>query len=219
MFSTHLIARLDECLQTFPHHWDGKAAITEMREGGSRNWRQMEWIGWYFEYLCQTRLVDALTIPGPTYGSASFDGFHEAPWDFKAHASNTSSHRIIVNDLEAIQEACEQYHAVGLILAVGEVVYNDRETRAFQKWHDEFKGGESYYVKARKERGAWSRLRKVEMTLQEIHLVRVDLGLVSRSGRFQKGFRNADGSARRAKLVIDLEHLDDEIIRTIKFSG
>ncbi len=217
MWSGALIEALAAKARGFPSSWDGRAAILEMKEQGSRHWRQMEWIGWYFEHLCCTHLAGVLDIPGPTFGRAGFDGFRETPWDFKCHASNTSSHRIIVNDLEAIEQACDQFGAVGLILAVGEVVYNDKETRAFQKWHDELKGKESAYVKAKKERGSWSRLRKVRMTLEEIHCIRLDSALVRASGRFQEGFRNADGAARRSKLALDLERLDREIVHTVTF--
>lgn len=218
MWSADLITALAAATREFPSAWDGRSAILEMKENDSKHWRQMEWIGWYFEHLCCTRLAGILEIPGPTYGRAGFDGFRETPWDFKCHASNTSSHRIIVNDLDAIEQACSEFGAVGLILAVGEDVYNDKETRAFQRWHDELKGKESAYVKARKERGSWSRLRKVRMTLEEIHFIRLDADLVRASGRFQEGFRNADGGARRAKLALDLERLDGEIMHTVMFA-
>jgi len=217
MWSQSLISDLSTALRAFPSQWDGKRAILEMKESGSRNWRQMEWIGWYFEYLCQQYLIPVIEMPGPNYGKARFDGICETPWDFKCHASNTSSHRIIVNDLEAVELACKEYGAIGVILAVGEVVYNDKETRAFQTWHDTLKGKESAYVKARKERGAWSRLRKVGLTLEEIHLIWIDRMLVDSSCRFQGGFRNADGGTRRSKLMLNLEQLDEEIVHTIHF--
>lgn len=46
---------------------------------------------------------------------------------------NTSSHQIIVNDSEATASAIKDYGQVGLILAIGKVVYNDANRR-FQKW-------------------------------------------------------------------------------------
>ena len=38
-------------LNKMPNSVDGKTAILEMRDGGSPNWRQMEWIGFWFEYF------------------------------------------------------------------------------------------------------------------------------------------------------------------------
>ena len=37
-------------LKKFPKIIDGKDAILEMKEGNSKNWKQMEWMGFYFEY-------------------------------------------------------------------------------------------------------------------------------------------------------------------------
>jgi len=77
--------------------------------------------------------VKVAEIPGPKYGNVTFDGFNVIPWDFKAHTMNTSSHQIIVNDSEATASAIKDYGQVGLILAIGKVVYNDANRR-FQKW-------------------------------------------------------------------------------------
>ena len=37
-----------------PKHVDGKQAIMEMKNEGSRNWRQMEWIGFWFEFFIES---------------------------------------------------------------------------------------------------------------------------------------------------------------------
>lgn len=155
-------------------------------------------------------------MPGPRYDRVGFDGFAVIPWDCKAHAINTSNHQIIVNDSEATAKAIQEYGAVGLILAVGKVEYND-EDRTFQQWHEEIKGGPSSYTKQRIARGAWSRLRKTQFDLEEIHFIRIDDDALIKLGSFQKDFRNADGSPRRPKVLINLEKLDTEIIHTMKF--
>lgn len=139
-----LSKRLGRVLRSFPTVWDGRASIVQMKDEGYPHWKQMEWIGFYFQFLCGRRLASIMQIPGPGYGNASFDGFKIIPWDFKAHAMNTSSHQVIVNDREAIASAINDYGAVGLILALGRVMYND-EDRTFQKWHEELKGGKSNY--------------------------------------------------------------------------
>jgi len=177
-----------------------------MRDGGSRQWRQMEWIGFYFEFLCKKHLSGMMTIPGPRYGRARFDAFLSIPWDFKAHAINTSSHKVIVNDQEAVIAAVEQYGSVGLVIALGEVQYNDRN-RTFQRWHEVVKGGKSQYEIDRIERGAWSRLRKVSFCLKQVCVVEVDESTLERTGTIQNKFRNADGSPRRGKVLLDLEKI------------
>jgi hypothetical protein len=70
---------LDSCITTIaevlqsrlPTEWEGRASILEMRDAGYGQWKQMEWIGWYFQYLCNRYLAGYLEIPGPKYGNAS----------------------------------------------------------------------------------------------------------------------------------------------------
>jgi hypothetical protein len=209
--------RIGEVLKAgIPKRWDGRQSILDMRDKGCRNWRQMEWIGFCFQFLCEQKLAKIMEVPGPKYGNVRFDAFCEIPWDFKAHAINTSSHEIIVNDSEATASAIRQYGEVGLILALGKVAYND-EARTFQAWHQSLKGVKSKYELDRIKRGAWSRLRKVSFDLQQISIIRITDGTLVKCGSFQSDFRNADGSPRRAKVLIDLEQLDEETVSFVEF--
>ena len=79
---------------SLPKQWDGKSCVSQMKDSGCRHWRQMEWIGFYFQFCCDMYLPEVMKIPGPKYGRVEFDGFLDIPWDFKAHAMNTSSHRL-----------------------------------------------------------------------------------------------------------------------------
>lgn len=135
MTFTKNAAQIGEYLQSIPHEWVGKGAIMEMKRAHYSHWRQMEWIGFYFQFLCEQTLPPIMKMPGPKYGSTTFDGLKEIPWDFKAHAMNTSSHHVIVNDKAAVMQGIKEYGAVGVILALGEVAYNDKR-RTFQKWHE-----------------------------------------------------------------------------------
>lgn len=197
--------------------WDGKEAIKEMKNQNYAHWKQMEWIGFYFEFLCQTCFKNIMEYHKIRYGRTSFDGFLEVPFDFKAHALNTESHQVIINDTEATVKAIDKYGCVVVIMALGEVKYND-EDRTFQKWHESLKGGKSRYEMDRIRRGALSRLRKVEFDLKEIMFIKINKGTLDKSGSFQKNFRNADGSLRRSKVLLDLERLDDEeVLHRIEF--
>jgi hypothetical protein len=204
--------------KNIPILWDGRKSILEMKEAGFNQWKQMEWIGWYFQFLCEKFLKGAVKIPGPRYGNVQFDGLKEIPWDFKAHAINTSSHQVIVNDSEATANAINEFGCVGLILAMGEVKYND-DKRTFQKWHEALKGGKSKYELERIQRGAWSRLRKVEFKLEQISFIKINDAVLVKSGSFQRDFRNADGMPRREKVLLDLEKLDEEIIYFLDFKN
>ncbi len=207
---------LGQILKNVPKIWDGKNSILEMQTANFPNWRQMEWIGWYFQFLCKKYLSNCMKIPGIKYGNVEFDGLIDIPWDFKAHAINTSSHQIIVNDSEATAKAIKEYGSVGLILALGKVVYND-EKRTFQKWHEKLKGGKSEYEKERIKRGAWSRLRKVSFDLQQISFIKITDNTLVKCGSFQTDFRNSNGAPRKAKVLVNLEKINDELIHFIEF--
>jgi len=199
-----------------PIVWDGRRAILEMKDAGYPHWKQMEWIGFYFQFLCEKHLSGFVRMPGPTFGRVRFDGLMDIPWDFKAHAINTSSHQIIVNDSQATADAIAMYGLVGLVLALGRVEYNDAE-RAFQQWHQELKGGKSRYEIERIRRGAWSRLRKISFHLQQISFLKIGNETLVRCGSFQRDFRNSNGMPRREKVLIDLEKIDDELAYFVEF--
>ncbi len=208
--------QIGEKLEYIPKIWDGRKSILEMKDAGYPQWKQMEWIGFYFQFLCERHLSNIMQMPGPKYGNVRFDAFKNIPWDFKAHAMNTSSHQIIVNDSEATANGIKDYGAVGLILALGKVLYND-EDRTFQKWHEALKGGLSDYSIERIRRGAWSRLRKVSFNLQQISFIKITDETLIKCGSFQEDFRNADGSPRRAKVLLNLEKIEDELEHFIEF--
>jgi len=218
MVRKEIVLQLSERLEAkMIRKWEGKEAIKQMKKQNYPHWKQMEWIGFYFEFLCQTIFNDLMEYHKIKYGNTSFDGFLEVPFDFKAHALNTESHQVIINDTEATVKAIDKYGCVVVIMALGEVKYND-EDRTFQKWHESLKGGKSKYELERIRRGALSRLRKVEFDLKEIMFIKINKRTLEKSGSFQKNFRNADGSLRRSKVLLDLERLDDEeVLHRIEF--
>ena len=207
-----IVSVIEPAIRQFPTNWDGKRAILEMKDA---DLRQMEWIGFYFEYLCETRLAPMMTMPGPVYGNTKFDGFKAIPWDFKSHATNSRSRDVIVNDREAIERAVQEFGEVGVILALGVADYND-EDRFFKAWHDALKGGRSDYEKERIARGASSRLRKTAFDISGYAVVGINATTLNLSGSFQQNFRNADGRPRRAKVKINLEKLPPDRVYLIE---
>ena len=196
--------------RNIPKIWDGKNAIREMRDGGSRQWKQMEWMGFYFEYLCESLFAGILDMPGKKYGKTEFDAFSEISWDFKSHASNATTPNVITNDTEAILKTIDDYGYYGIILAVGEVKKD--EDGSFKKWHDDLKGEKSKYVLEQEKKGGKSRIRKTEFALSEIRFVCFDREALRQCGvSFQKDFRNADGSPRREKVVIKTRQIPDDV--------
>lgn len=198
-------ARMALCdLQT---NWNGKDCVMALKEA-DYNWRQMEWIGWYFELMCRQLLPSqGFTIPGERIRSIGFDGLRSANWDFKAHAIKTQTHLAVLNDVEAMNESIARHGWHGIIVALVDCEYND-VNRAFQNWHTELKGGESVYEKQRKARTAVSRYRKTSALLSEILFIGIDADHVGDLSIYRQG-RNSNGKPRPTKYMIDLEDLDD----------
>lgn len=187
-----------------PIFWDGKESITFMKENHSRNWKQMEWPGWYFEFMCERILSkdNFMVVPGPKYDNVEFDGLKDIPWDFKAHAIESGS-KVPTNGYLEIQKAIKQFGKVGFIIANGHVEY-DNEDLSFKLWHDHLKGKPSQYVKDRIKRGARPRRRKVSFNLVSIEFIIIDEITINYCGSFQKGMRNADGTPRNSKVLLDM---------------
>lgn len=199
---------LEQCL---PKYWDGQEAILYMKDNGCRNWRQMEWPGWYFQFICELHLPQiGFQIPGPQYGNVEFDGFNNIPWDFKAHTSNGSSgSNVPTNGYREVSCAVKDYGTVGFIIANGTADFDD-EYQTFKKWHDRLKGKTSAYELDRIARGASSRRRKKGFVLNSIDFVFIDSNSIDYCGLFQGGMRNSNGTSRSPKVMLDLRnpHLD-----------
>lgn len=200
----------EKLIKGIPKKWDAKKSILLMKDSNYPHWKQMEWIGFYFQFLCENLLSNLLDFPGPKYGNVKFDAFKVVPWDFKAHAINTINHQIILNDREAVVNGIKDYGVIGLIIALRIVKYND-EKRSFQIWHENLKGGLSDYSLQRIKRGAWSRLRKVSFDLKQISFIKISNATLDKCGSFQINFRNSSGNLRKSKVILDLEKLSEEL--------
>ena len=205
---------LKQRLETIPKFWDGKKSILELKENNFQ-WRQIEWIGFWFEYWCKNNLSDIMEIPYHNkIKNVTFDAFWKFPWDFKTHAINNGRY-VIVNACSAIEHAISEFGYFGLVIVKGTAKY-DNEERSFRNWHRDLKGGKTSYVQKREERGGYSRTRKTSFEIKEIIGRRFDAESISRFHRFQKGFREPDGSVRKEKFMIDPKDIDSEIIFHIK---
>lgn len=208
---------IEALLRKMPKKWDAKKAILDMKAANYPHWKQMEWIGFYFQFLCEKMLDGVMENQEPKYGRTSFDGLLSSPWDFKVHPINTDRHEVVTNDREATEKAIKEYGATGLVLALGNVIYNDK-SRKFQKWHEKIKGGKSKYEEERIKRGAWSRLRKTAFDLQQISFIKINEDTLKKSGSFQENFRNSNGRPRRAKVMLQLNKLDKkEVVETVDY--
>ena len=223
-FSNELTSEAGEILSilknSIPQRTDGKEAILELKRIDYQ-WRQMEWIGWYFEHL----LYSLLTAKhrgkgGPTFGNTSFDYKKKFVWDFKAHPvftpTGTRNDHMILNDREAIELCMQKYGGIGFIVVHGSAVFD--ETGEFKAWHDTLKGKISSYEIERIRRGARSRKRKCAFEIKQVEAIffngQKDLDHGVEEGWltfFQEGMRNADGSPRRPKYELIINRAPQSI--------
>jgi len=210
------------CLSAeLPCHLDGQLTVQRMKDSGSRNWRQMEWIGWYLEETGLDIIQRALGgRRGPSFGNTEFDILIETPMDLKAHVTHDykgSRNKFTpLNDQSAIINAIEKYGRIGFVIFSGQAEFD--HDGSFKQWHDTIKGKKSKYVVQRELDGRPSRMRKSGFTLEEIVIVEFtstsDLDQGLREGwikPFSQG-RNSDGTPREPKFMLSLGDVPLEYI-------
>ena len=194
---------------------DGKTAILEMKAADGQ-WRQMEWIGWFFEHIVENKVLEAVggTV-GPTYGNTTIDLMLSSPWDLKAHPLDKEA--AILNDIEAINACIEQYGRFNFFLLEGNATYDD-DKQSFKRWHDDLKGEPSAYVKSGNAIGRRSRVRKTSFQPTRMIGICLDAKTLQHgisSGaikRFQDGMKNSNGNKRRGKYQIVPNKIDDKFL-------
>lgn len=163
------VAIITNALKEMPVDWDGRRSILELKKNDYQ-WRQMEWLGFYFEFLCKKYLARVdFKIPGGKYGNVEFDSFRNINWDMKTSAitGKKGTGAIILNDKIATDKSLSDHGGHGIILARLDVECDD-DNRKFQQWHNELKGGLSSYEKNRIKRNAGSRRRKTRGEVKQI---------------------------------------------------
>jgi len=213
--------RITSLLSTIQSHWDGKEAILALQRA-DYNWRQMEWIGWFFEHRCREVLSVDFQVPGDQFVNADlgkrveFDSKGLINWDFKSHPVNGSSNTATLNDTMATDWALRQDGYYGLIVAMLHVEYDDDE-RSFYNWHESLKGKQSAYVLEGKKTGRPSRRRKSGARLESIQCCVFDAAHIQQLPQTQKGWRNSNGRPRPAKYAARELDLARRVISEVSF--
>ena len=204
------IEKLRLASQKMPKVWDGRESILEMKDAGFNQWRQIEWLEFYFKFLCQKHFDDIIDIPGEKYDITKFDAFREISWDFKVDSVDAEAYSVTASDAEAIADTISDYGYYGIILAIGNIGYDDEET-SFKKWHDELRGEVSKYDTNRISAGIMSRTRKAAFVLEEIHFICLNSDTLPQCcGLFQDRFGETDRNRPKEKEVrIDIGEIPD----------
>ncbi len=170
-------------------HWDGRAAIGEMRESGSTQWRQIEWAGFYFEEKVREILNEAYPTPpvgGPQvrFGSTVFDyASATRVWDAKAHTArrvllpdgvpyrDSKDAVCWLNDARAMRSCVEQQ---GLGFLVVEGLSGFDTTGEFKAWHKALGAAGGRKVREYVASTGRSRPRKAAFTPLELRAIWIE---------------------------------------------
>ena len=202
-------------------NWDGKKSTYYLKEE-TTHWRQMEWMGFYWEHIGPKAISNKLNIktPGPKYGNVEIDAFLEIPWDYKTHSINSekggTNKDIPTNGYQEVLQCLEEHKRIGFIIASGISEFDSRPEMPFKQWHDKLKGAESDYVKKGKESGRRQRARKVNFNVKSVDFIILDKNTINLCGRFQEGMINSDGTPRNAKVNLPYYKIMNDIIPEIE---
>lgn len=132
-------------------YWDGREKTQWLRSEGTRQEKQMEWPGFYFEYRAREVLNMAFRpSPNPPrmrYRSTIFDYSLNHVWDLKSHTAEwefpksrrvqSETGEVLLNDVNAVRE-CVREQGLGFLILSGRAIVD--EDGSFKAWHDAFKG-------------------------------------------------------------------------------
>jgi hypothetical protein len=125
---------------SFPKVMDGKACVTEMKALENRNWKQVQWQGFYFEMKAVEALTQNLGGGKRTLYNTEFDYVRNFIWDIKAHSTRNEAgvltNSCILNDVRAMEAAISDT-GLGFVVLSGLPTYDI----GFTRWHKTFRGG------------------------------------------------------------------------------
>ena len=204
------VEKLRLASHNMPKTWDGRESILEMKDTGFKDWKQMEWIDFYFKFLGQKYFGSIIEMPGKQHSITGFDAFGEISWDFKADAIDPGAYSVHANDGEAIADTLRDYNYYGIILAIGNMEYDDEKT-SFKKWHDELRGKVSKYDSNKINSGIMSRTRKTAFVLEEIHFISFDNETLHQCCSFLQdcAIETDSNGLKRKEVVIDIDEIPD----------
>ena len=205
-----IVEKLRLASQNMPTVWDGRESILEMKGADFKHWKQMEWMDFYFKFLCQKYFGSIIDIPGKKYGITEFDAFGEISWDFKVDSIDHGAYSVTANDAEAITDTLSGHGYYGIILAIGNIEFDDKET-SFKIWHDELRGKVSKYDTNRINSGIMAQTRKIAFVLEGIHFICFDNETLHQCcGLFQDGFgETGSNKSKRKEVRIDSGEIPD----------
>lgn len=213
-----LIDLIKKISKEFPtEQIDASRAILDMLEGGSTNWKQTEWAGWYFEHLfkkaskklnLEDRFQFGLYV-GPDNLKLDIWFVQERFYgDLKAHSIDSSA--IIGNDTLVVNEAIKNHNKLWYIIAEHERSkdLNDKENmKRLQIIYDST--GQMNKLPRRRIKGS--------IKFNKILILLIDKDTLTFTDQLQKDWLNSNGTPRKEKISLKKKYLtnSDLVIHSI----
>lgn len=195
---------------------DGKSCISEMRDYEINNhihtnWRQMEWFGWYSEFLCTTNKTNSfsrsqerfITATGASMFFDYVDDLSNIVFDLKSTVAYNGKcdHKLITNDLDAIKNIVRIHGRVLFAVITAEPVMDDDDS--LRIWHDKLKGRKTKYVRLGEKHGRPHRKRKKSVILSRVDIFDINSNAIIESMPVMHQGKNSNGKDRPPKMILD----------------
>lgn len=186
-----------------PTEMEGYDCVMEMKNGGGRNWRQTEWVGWYLEYVADNTLDGGKT---EYYGNTEFDYEDEFVWDFKTHSIDTNWS--ILNDCEATKQLIEDQGGFGFIILHGESE-KESDRHEMKAWHKGLKG----QIPDFDEKTSDMKTNFTPLSFDAYYIdsmKHIHNGMGDWVNLFQEGMSNSNGNLRKGKFKVNPDKIPDK---------
>lgn len=187
-----------------------RAEYQQEKKNAPQNWRQMEWLGFYFEEQMKDNDHNSVVNGhGPRFGNVEVDSWigdenNKKPVDIKFHSMNNSKGHaqveVPLNDAAAIDRCIEEHGVYYLLIAKADCQYDTDES--FKKWREELQGGAGRASRENAENGKVSRLRKTGADIREFSLYAITKDNMDKLGNFSQGTQHS-GAARNVKYSLN----------------
>lgn len=187
-----------------------RAAYKLEKKNAPQNWRQMEWLGFYFEeQMKDSDHNSVVNGHGPRFGNVEIDSWigdenNRKPVDIKFHSMNNAKGHaqveVPLNDAEAVNRCIEEHGVYYLLIAKADCQYDTDES--FKKWREELQGGAGRASLENAANGKVSRLRKTGADIREFSLYAITKDNMDKLGNFSQGTQHS-GAARNAKYSLN----------------
>jgi hypothetical protein len=185
-----------------PQFWDAKECVKEMKTANFKHWKQVEWQGWYLEFIALPALISALGGAPVKIGTTTFDYQRNFIWDLKTHSNFTktksTNSECPLNDQDSMKLAI-QNGGLGLVVLSGDPVYGGMD---FAIWHKRLRGSAGDPRRELKSKFKPTRLDLffIENT-EALRLAEKTHTITS----FNQGRQSTSGNARKPKYSLNLQ--------------